>query len=106
MKASCCCLATIALLVGLSTLARADVLYDSTILNAQGGIINAQYVPSPLGGFLLIDDIAVPAGGWTLNTVSTYFGSLGSPATATNALLNTDPVIWLKTKNRRTTFAT
>jgi len=68
------------------TRANADVLYEATTLNSDGGGLNATSWPSLNDGLILVDDITVPASGWTINEVSNFFSMLGSP-TATGAYL-------------------
>ncbi len=57
----------------------ADVLYEATSLNTQGGGLNATSWPSLNDGIILVDDITVPEGGWTIDTISNYFGTIGNP---------------------------
>ena len=81
-------LCALGVLVCLATSASADLLYQSTVINTNGGALNGQYVSTtPPSGYLLLDDITVPAGGWMLDTVSTFFNGSGTPPTATDAYL-------------------
>ncbi|MGD8450776.1 MAG: hypothetical protein PVJ57_03060 [Phycisphaerae bacterium] len=79
-------MAVLAVVVSLATNASADVLYDSTVFNAVGGGLTSTTWTDVDAGFILMDDISVPAGGWVIDTVSNYFGTLNSP-TATTANL-------------------
>ena len=76
------------LAASLASSASADMLYESTVINTSGGVITAMYDPANLpGSYMLMDDISVPAGGWTIDTVSTFFNPLVSIPTTTNAYL-------------------
>jgi hypothetical protein len=66
--------------------ANAEVLYESTKINTNGGVLNATSWPTLNDGLILVDDITVPTGGWIIDSVSNYFGTIGSP-TASNAYL-------------------
>lgn len=57
----------------------AETLYNSTTLNSSGGSLNATSWPSLNDGLIMVDDITVPASGWTINNLSNYFGIIGSP---------------------------
>lgn len=66
--------------------ANAEMLYEATTLNSDGGGLNATSWPSLNDGLILVDDISVPASGWTINEVSNFFTILGTP-TVSNAYL-------------------
>lgn len=56
-----------------------EVLYESTSLNSSGGVLNTTSWPSLNDGVIIVDDITVPAGSWTINTISNYFSVIGTP---------------------------
>jgi hypothetical protein len=83
LSAAC---AMILMLIALSA-AHAEVLYESTSLNASGGTLNATSWPTLNDGLILVDDITVPEGGWTIDIVSNFFGTIGSPIVGTAYLV-------------------
>jgi len=56
-----------------------EVLYEATSLNSTTGALNATSWPSLNDGLIIVDDIVVPEGGWTVKKVSNYFSLLGTP---------------------------
>jgi hypothetical protein len=76
----------------------AEVLYDATSLNSSGGVLNATSWPSLDDGLLLLDDITVPDGGWTIDSISCYYSIIGTPVADSaffilysNTVENVDP---------------
>jgi hypothetical protein len=72
--------------------ADAFVLYESTQLNTNGGVINATAWPTLNDGLILVDDITVPSSGWTIDTISNFFSSMTSTPTVDSAYL----IVFLK----------
>ena len=82
-------LGAMVLAASLTASAGADMLYDATQLNSAGGVYaNTYYSDNPTNSDFVVDDIEVPAGGWTIDTLSVYDGLLlGGDLTATQAYL-------------------
>ena len=81
---------SVCLASGLAASANADILYDATDFNTSGGVYANNYYPDhpTSGSYLAVDDIAVGAGGWTIDTVSVWGGQLlGDSDTTTEAYL-------------------
>jgi hypothetical protein len=78
--------------MGLTAVASADTLWDQSALSGSGGAFNTISGSPPFGATVYtLSDIVVPAGGWTINSVSTYFSALGFanwPTDVTQGRLN------------------
>lgn len=64
----------------LSAAASADVLWDQSPLSGQGASVPNSISGSPATNgstMYALSDIVVPAGGWTITSVSTFFSALG-----------------------------
>lgn len=78
--------------LGLATAASAQVLWDQSALSGNGGAWNSISGSPPFGATVYsLSDIVVPEGGWTINSVSTYFSRFGFadwPTAVTQGRLN------------------
>ena len=72
--------------LGFSAVASADTLWDQSALSGTGaGVYNSVSGSPPFGSTVYaLSDVVVPAGGWTINSISTYFSALGFANWATD----------------------
>lgn len=72
--------------MGLSAAASADILWDQSDLSGSAaGMYNTISGSPPFGSTVYaLNDIVVPAGGWTITSISTYFSGLGFANWATD----------------------
>ncbi|MBX3358336.1 MAG: PEP-CTERM sorting domain-containing protein [Phycisphaeraceae bacterium] len=83
--------------VGLASVANADVLWDQQPAYDNfnlPGFIDTAGTASQFGGSyanFVVSDVTVPAGGWTVQSVSTYFSDLSFQGTISTAVLNIFP---------------
>lgn len=85
-------LAALALGLGASV-ASADVLWNQPIDTGPEGVSFFDAIAPGFNGAIVyaVSDVSVPASGWQVNSVTTYFSNIGFPATVTSAVLNIFP---------------
>lgn len=79
---------------GLTGAARADVLWDQSAIDLNATISFANAVATGFNGYTIfgMSDVTVPAGGWNINSVTTYYSELSwFPGDVSNAVLNVFP---------------
>ncbi|MEK6703969.1 MAG: PEP-CTERM sorting domain-containing protein [Planctomycetota bacterium] len=85
-------LAVFALVAGCAGSSQADILWNQSAIDVGPNGVGVPNSVSP--GFngwtaFAVEDVSVGAGGWTINSVSTYFSALSwNPGSVTSAVLN------------------